>query len=322
VPDRSDLPAPDRYAAISWPDGTSRVVGYTEASRGCKHLCRHCPVVPVYNGRFRAVAPDIVLADISAQVASGARHITFGDPDFFNGIGHARHVVSGLARQHPDVSYDVTIKIEHLLRHAGDLALLRDTGCVLVTSAVESVDDNVLARLDKGHTSADFERAVDLMHEAGLALAPTFVAFTPWTTRSGYLALLDTIDRLELVDHVAPIQWAIRLLIPSGSRLLELPDIVALVDGFDPAALAYPWRHADPQVDVLQKEIAALVGREASSRAQIFQAVRDLVLSTSEDPDKESLKSAPPRRARMTVPSMSEPWYCCAEPTEGQAALL
>nr|MDQ3420042.1 radical SAM protein [Acidobacteriota bacterium] len=81
VPDRAGLPTLSRYAGLQV-DGEKRVAGYTEASRGCKHRCRHCPIVPVYDGRFRIVAPEIVLADARAQVAAGARHITFGDPDF------------------------------------------------------------------------------------------------------------------------------------------------------------------------------------------------------------------------------------------------
>src|SRR4029453_6479657 len=156
VPYRDDLPALTKYSSLILPHGERRVVGYTEASRGCKHVCRHCPVVPIYNGRFRVVDPDVVLADVQAQIAQGARHITFGDPDFFNGIVHARRIVERLANEAPGVTYDVTVKIEHLLRSAADLPLLRETGCAFVTSAVESVDDAVLSKLEKGHTRADF----------------------------------------------------------------------------------------------------------------------------------------------------------------------
>ena len=77
----------EKYARLTMPDGRTRTVGYTEASRGCKHLCRHCPIVPVYDGVFRVVDRDVVLEDIRQQVAAGAQHITFGDPDFFNGTG-------------------------------------------------------------------------------------------------------------------------------------------------------------------------------------------------------------------------------------------
>src|SRR6185436_15013782 len=188
--DRSVLLPLARYASLQMPDGTRRVVGTTDATHGCKHLCRHCPVVPVYRGRFRAVPLDTVMADVAVHVAQGAQHISFGDPDFFNGPTHARRLVERLHREHPGLTYDVTIKIEHLLKHAELLPVLRETGCLFVTSAVESVDDRVLAILEKGHTRADFVRAVAACRDAGLTLAPTFVPFTPWTTLDGYRDLL------------------------------------------------------------------------------------------------------------------------------------
>jgi radical SAM superfamily enzyme YgiQ (UPF0313 family) len=143
VPDRSSLPGLDQYAYLELSDGQRRVVGYTEATRGCKHLCRHCPIVPVYNGRFRIVQRDVVVADIAAQVAAGAQHITFGDPDFFNGPAHALAIVREVHERFPAITYDVTIKVEHLLKHADKLPVLRDTGCQFVTSAVESVDNHI-----------------------------------------------------------------------------------------------------------------------------------------------------------------------------------
>ena len=226
---RSQRPAAavDGTPRCRCPTAAGALVGYTEASRGCQHLCRHCPVVPVYNGQFRVVQPEVVLADVDARSRPAPQHITFGDPDFFNGPTHAMRIVERAARGHPAVTYDVTIKVEHLLQHRDLLPRLRETGCLFVTSAVESVDDRVLALLDKGHTRADFVEAVALCRASGLTLVPTFVAFHPWLTLDGYCDLLDTIDRLDLVDHVAPIQLAIRLLIPEGSRLLELEEMRA-----------------------------------------------------------------------------------------------
>jgi len=156
VPDRQDLPPPLTYARLIMGPEQERLTGYTEASRGCKHLCRHCPIVPVYAGRFRIVQRDVVLEDIRRQVAAGAEHMTFGDPDFFNGIGHAMPLVQALHKEFPSLTYDVTIKIEHLLQQAAHLSTLRDTGCVLITSAVEAVQDRILHLLDKGHTRQDF----------------------------------------------------------------------------------------------------------------------------------------------------------------------
>src|SRR3954469_2059867 len=278
VPDRGQLPALERYAHVKLPGGGSRVAGYTEASRGCKHLCRHCPIVPVYGGRFFVVQPDVVLEDIARQVEAGAEHITFGDPDFFNGPTHAMRIVAELHRRFPRLTYDVIVKVEHLLKHAGHLATLRDTGCLFITSAVEAVDDRILEIFDKRHTREDFIRAVSLCREVGLNLNPTFVTFNPWITLAGYRDLLSTILELGLVGNVSPIQYAIRLLIPRGSRLLELPLVQEFVGDFDPAALAYPWTHPDPRMDRLHEDVLTVVGDQtaAEDRGAIFARVWEL----------------------------------------------
>jgi radical SAM superfamily enzyme YgiQ (UPF0313 family) len=307
VPDRSTLPPLSRYATLQLPDGSRRLVGYTEASRGCRHTCRHCPVVPVYKGQFRIVQPEVVLADIEAQIAAGAGHITFGDPDFLNGPTHALRIVEALHAAHPSVSYDVTVKIEHLRRYRRLLPQLAGTGCAFVTSAVESVDDRVLALLDKGHTRADFEETVALTRDAGLRLVPTFVAFHPWLKLEGYCDLLDTIERLNLVDHVAPIQLAIRLLVPEGSRLLELEEMQRHIEAFDRATLTYRWSHPDTRVDALHAEVSTIVGaRLTADRQAAFDAISALAHA------RAGLRrpAARPARNRSTVPYLNEPWYC------------
>ena len=319
TPDRSGLPPLNRYASLQVSDGTRRVVGYTEASRGCRHLCRHCPVVPVYDGEFRVVQTDVVLADTRMQVAAGAEHITFGDPDFFNGPTHAMRIVQKLHEEFPAVTYDVTIKVEHLLKHAELLARLAGTGCLFVTSAVESIDDRVLGLLDKGHTRRDFEESVRLCRDAGVTMVPTFVSFHPWMTLDDYCELLDTIVRLDLVDHVAPIQLAIRLLVPSGSRLLQLTEMQQVTGNFDAKTLTYHWEHPDPRVDDLQAAVAALVGRRLTShRREQFEAIRMLAY-------ERAGRAAPQRLAPgsgVFVPQVDEPWYCCAEPSPEQLTLV
>ena len=290
TPHRANLPPLAEYAALQMPDGSTRVVGNTDATRGCKHLCRHCPIVPVYHGRFHAIPVDAVLDDIRQQVAVGAQHISFGDPDFLNGPTHARRIVERLAAEFPGVTYDATIKIEHLLKHASMLPLFASTGCLFITSAVESIDDAVLQHLAKGHTRADFVTAVHLCRQASLTLSPTFVAFTPWTTIDGYAELLQTIEALDLGEQVAPIQLAIRLLITAGSPLLELPDIQAAIGEFDPASLTWPWRHRDPRVDALQQSVMRGVAAKSS--------------------------------VRRAVPHMTEAWYCCAEPSPEDMRLV
>ena len=317
TPDRSGLPHLQRYAHLILPDGAKKMLGFIDASRGCKHLCRHCPVVPVYEGKFRVVPVDVVMADIVQQVQAGAAHISFGDPDFFNGPTHAMKVLAAMHAKFPDLSFDATIKIQHLINHAELLPPLKAAGCVFIQSAVESVDDKVLEYFAKNHTHTDFERALQLCREAGISLAPTFVAFTPWTTLAGYLDLLRTLVRLRLVEAVPPIQLCIRLLVPEGSYLLQLPGFRAMIEAFDAKLLGYPWRHADPRVDALQQAVQACAAhgdQEGSSRSDIFEQIWRLAHAAL------GIEVLPLTRADFgeSIARLSEPWYCCAEPTEQQ----
>ncbi len=312
VPDRLGLPSLDQYARLRMGNGESRTSGYVEASRGCKHLCRHCPIVPVYQGRFRIVPADVVLEDVRMQAAAGARHITFGDPDFLNAPGHSIPLVKRLHQEFPELTYDVTAKVEHLLRHADILPELRRTGCLFVTTAVESIDDRVLGLLDKGHTMEDFRRVVGICTEAQLALSPTFIPFTPWIDRLGYLNLLETLASLDLIDQVAPVQLTIRLLIPPGSSLLELQEVRRWIGPLDAEKLCYPWVHQDDGMDRLHQEVEGIVRKgekEGRNRREVFfkiweTAHRRAGLAPGKLPDRL------PRSDRVTLPYMTEPWYC------------
>ncbi len=308
LPDRRTLPHLSKYAYLVRADGQCpRVGGYTEASRGCKHHCRHCPIPPVYGGQFRIVPREIVIEDIEQQVNAGAGHITFGDPDFFNGPGHVIPIVEKVHQLWPHLTYDVTIKIEHLLKYQRWLHVLRDTGCAFVTSAVESIDDRVLEILDKHHTRADFFKVVSLFKDTGLVLQPTFVAFHPWTTLSGYLDLLETIARLDLVENVAPIQWAVRLLLPAGSLLLDRVELQPYVNDFDEAALAYRWTHPDPRVDQLWEQVFRLAkdGQDPEQyRSEIFERVWQIACEAAGE------RRELPTFSRQPMPHLSENWFC------------
>jgi radical SAM superfamily enzyme YgiQ (UPF0313 family) len=313
TPDRSSLPPLDAYAYLQLPDGGRRTGGYTETTRGCKHLCRHCPIVPVYGGRFRVVQREVVIEDVQRQVDAGAQHITFGDPDFFNGPAHALAIVETLHERFPALTYDVTIKVEHLLKHNRLLPALRDTGCLFVTSAVESFDDRVLERFDKCHTRRDFIEVLTSCRRIGLPLNPTFVAFSMWTTRESYLDFLTTIHELGLMGNVAPVQYAIRLLIPAGSRLLSLPEVQESLGEFDEEALCYGWTHPDPRMDELQRDLFQLVQQSVAAgdrRHETFRKVWALAAQSRAAGQRVKfldLHHGPPRER---IPYLSEPWFC------------
>jgi len=310
-PARDLLPPIDRYARLLRGERES-VVGVVEASRGCVHRCRHCPVPVVYDGRIRIVDVDSVLADVEQQVAAGAEHLTFADPDFLNGPHHARRVVAAVHERFPSLSFDCTVKVEHVLAHPDVWPELAAAGCLFVVSAFESVDDATLARLDKGHTAADEAAAVAVLRTHGIEVRPSWLPFTPWTTLDQLRRLVDFVAEHDLVGNVDPVQYTIRLLLPPGSLLLDHPDVVPHLGAYDPERASYSWRSAEPAMDALQLELAELV--EAGVGAgdpipAVYGRVRAALGLPAVTVDEGRAAA---------VPRLSEPWFCCAEPTAAQ----
>ena len=309
VPERQQLPPPDRYARLDL-NGELALAGYTETTRGCKHTCLHCPITPIYRGRFFAIPAELVLADIRAQVARGVRHLTFGDPDFFNGPTHAMRITRALHQEFPAVTFDATIKIEHLLKHRHLLPELRDLGCAFIVSAVESINDDVLSHLHKGHTAAQVAEAFDLMEQVGIPLRPSLLPFSPWETLESYIALLNFFEERRLVEHVDPVHFSIRLLVPPGSALLDAPDTHEWLGELDAAAYTYRWAHPDPRMDELQKQVAALVEKAQSVQAEpieTFFHIKGLVTANQDMCLPCAVRNYGPRKA---LPHLTESWFC------------
>jgi radical SAM superfamily enzyme YgiQ (UPF0313 family) len=322
LPQRLRLPTLDRYTRLA-AGGEERLVGSVEASRGCSHRCRHCPVPVVYDGRVRPVDEAAVVADVDQLVAAGARHLTFSDPDFLNMPAHSRRVIAAIHPRHPELTFDCTVKVEHVLRHPGVWPEMADSGCVFVVSAFESVDDQILGYLDKGHTVADASESIVRLRRHGIEVRPSWLPFTPWTTIDGLVDLLDFVIVHDLVPNVDPVQYAVRLLLPEGSLLLDRPEMTPFLGPFDADRLGWTWSHPDPAVDQLQQDLSALVeARVDQDPGLTFDAIDRLVRDRSTVHRRRPEVGAVSRGPSGPRPRLTESWFCCSEPTEAQLAPL
>jgi len=314
VPARDVLPPLDRYARLEI-GGERRIAGYVEASHGCRHRCRHCPVPVVYDGRMRTVAIDVTVADVASQVEMGATHITFGDPDFLNAPVHARRVLDAVHTTFPDLTFDLTVKVSHILEfdHWDEMAR---RNVLFVISAFESTDDPTLRLLDKGHTAADMARSVEILRREGIEIRPTWLPFVPWTELSHVRDIFTFIAEHDLFGATDPVQMGLRLLLPAGSLLLELDEVRTRIGPYDPDALTYPWRNPDPEVDALQQRLADLAADGADRGIPALETLtaqwRTVLEATGDDPAGAVIGTPRP------VPGLTESWFCCAEPTETQ----
>jgi len=311
APDRSALPSLERYARLEH-NGEERLAGYVEASRGCLHHCTHCPIPPVYNGRFFVVKKEVVLGDIRGLARAGAQHITFGDPDFLNGPTHSLNICRAMHEEFPDLTFDFTAKIEHILKYRTLIAEFAELGCIFIVCAVESLSNSVLGHLEKGHTRDDVREALDILRNAGIAIRPSFVSFTPWTTIDDFIDVLEFVEAHDLIDHVDPVQYSIRLLVPPGSVLLSRPESQKWLGWLAQEAFTYEWSHEDPRMDELHKEVSALVEqavRRNEDSAATFYRIRDLAYRMRGD--RESVRAIPTiAPARLRPPRLTEAWFC------------
>jgi radical SAM superfamily enzyme YgiQ (UPF0313 family) len=307
LPPRREALELGRYARFIDEDGGSHLAGATATTRGCLDVCRHCPVSAVYGGRFVAVPAGVVLADVEAQVAAGAAHISFTDPDFLNGPTHALRVARELHQRWPALTFDFTAQIAHLLDRRETVAELAVLGAAFATTAVESLSDRVLEALGKRHRRGDIDAALDLAAAIGLPLRPTLVAFTPWTELADLVRLADWVTARGLAHAVAPVQLSIRLLVPPGSLLLEAAP--ALFGELVAAELSHRWRHPDPRLDSLQRRLAAIAAEGADNGEDDAITHRKLAAAirrAAELPPPRDRDLPPPPR----IPRVSEPWFC------------
>ena len=309
APARDLLPPLERYAHLAI-DGQERPVGYVEATHGCVHKCRHCPVPVIYNGRIRIVQENVVLADIAQLVAAGARHITFGDPDFLNGIRHTLSVARTMHKRFTDLTFDCTTKVEHILEYPDIWAELAAAGCLFVVSALECVNDETLERLDKGHTTEQAAEAIALLRSHGIEIRPSFLPFTPWTSLDDVADIVDFVAEHDLVGNVDPIQFTIRLLLPERSLLLHDEELRARLGPYDSERLTYTWAAPNAHVDELQERLASLITKSVASNEPThttFTRIRDEVYEAAGRPHVPEPLPAGSTEGR---PRLTEPWFC------------
>ncbi len=328
VPARDLLPPLESYARLVH-GGRERLAAAVEASHGCSHRCRHCPLPVVYGGRFRALGEEVILADVAQLVAAGVEHLSFADPDFLNGPRHALRVAQAVHSSFPDLSFDCTVKVEHILANEGLWPALAEAGCLFVVSAFESVDSRTLRILEKGHTASDASASVTLLRRHGIEIRPSWLPFTPWTEASELVALTDFVLAHDLVGNVDPVQYTIRLLLPEGSLLLSAKEVKGRLSNYDAERLSWAWTAEDAGLDALQGELAARAEAFASetcasSAEELFAEVQARLLTYLEKGGTKPRRTSGPLAGSVSMgpsgprPRLSEPWFCCSEPTSNQ----
>jgi radical SAM superfamily enzyme YgiQ (UPF0313 family) len=313
VPDRTILPSITDYSHIV--DGSNNLIaGSVETTYGCKHECTHCPVPIEFKGMFKTFGTEKIITDVTNQVEEGAKHISFNDPDFFNGPKHALKILQLLNEKHPSITYDSTIKVEHILKYPDYFQELKNLNMLFVISAFETTNDHVLNILQKNHSFNDLNKAVELSLENNIDIRPTWMPFSPWTEQNDLISIIKLIENYKLRETVDPIQLTIKLLVPKNSLILKRPEMKEYLLDYDPASFSYAWKYKFPNIDNIQNELFTYVlQHESENEYTQYLGLVDILESHT----NETLLNSEKYSQRI-VPKLSETWFCCAEPNKIQ----
>jgi hopanoid C-3 methylase len=251
VPTRHLLPPLHKYPQLQVDKlcGGKQIVGATETARGCHHKCLYCSVFASYEGRVLLVPEEIVLQDVRYLVDNGMTHLTFIDADFFNTKRHGIKILRKLHAEFPDLTYDFTTRVDHILENQETLKEMEDLGVQFITSALEFPSELVLDAVAKYTSLEQIEAAVKFLRGTSIKLNPTFIMFNPWIQLEDIAAFRVFVERNELDEIIDPVQYETRLHLYKGSPLLYSPAMkgVELVEH----EFNYEWKHSDLRVDEL-----------------------------------------------------------------------
>ncbi len=141
-------------------------------------------------------------------------------------------------------------------------------------------------------------------------MRPSLMPFTPWTTLQDLQDIFVLVEKHQLYDHIDPVQYSIRLLIPPNSSLLKHPKLQPYLDNFDSDLWIYRWRSADATLDELQARISKLVEQATHDHEDSFATylkIRQLVFDSSQT---AGLRDVPQYRRKQSAPRLTEDWFC------------
>ena len=313
IPNRQIFPDISNYAHLV--DGSNNIIaGSVETTYGCKHSCTHCPVPISFNGTFKTYSLEKIISDVENQVNQGAKHISFNDPDFFNGPIHALKILESLNKKFPTITYDSTIKVEHIIKYKKYFKELSSLNMVFVISAFETTNDLFLSILEKNHTSNDLNTSIEISQDFGIDVRPTWMPFSPWTELNDLSNIVNLIEKYKLRETVDPIQLTIKLLIPKHSLIIKKPEINKYLGNYEKNSLSFKWEYENNDVEKLQSSLFDFIlhNSELDEHKQYLGMVNIIEKFT----DTELLKNS--TYDFKNVPKLSETWFCCAEPSKIQ----
>jgi radical SAM superfamily enzyme YgiQ (UPF0313 family) len=166
-PDPKDIPIPRRDLI----DPQNYVFANTvQTARGCPYNCAFCSVTSFFGGTYRTRPIESVLQEIKDLPGS---LVLFVDDNI---IGHPKYSRELFNLLRPLGKRWIGQASLTLLKNPDLVRMAADCGCVGLFVGMESLSDETLAHVGKKiNKRQDYERAIEVLHNAGIAIVASFV---------------------------------------------------------------------------------------------------------------------------------------------------
>jgi len=270
------------------PPSASRLKAYVTVMEGCEKHCTFC-VVPRTRGRERSHSPEAIVAEVEGLVADGCREVTllgqtvnaYGrdltPPTDLAELFQRVNDVDDLARIRFTTSnpYNLTPKL---------IAAMRDVPkvCEWFHLPLQSGSDDVLQRMNRGYTRAQYLDLVDALREAvpDIALSTDLIVGFPGETEADFEATLEMVERVQY-DNVFVFRYSRRPGTPAATMDGQIGEDVKarrnarLLEVVNRVTAARSARLAGTSVEVLvdgtsKKNAGELSGRTRCNRVVNF----------------------------------------------------
>jgi len=217
-----------RYEDYSYRRGRKGGAG-VQTKRGCPNRCIYCVVPNVEGSTVRLRDPQSIADEMENLAACGVTRVFLCDSEFNHPIEHAMAVCSefiarGIQKRLSWQAYASPGQFNVELARK-----MKEAGCDLVLTTVDSGNDSLLERLGKSFRTEDIVTCVRACQEAGLNAIYSVMLGGPGET-------MDTVLKtLEFMGGIKPAKVAFGE--PPGLRIYPGTPLEAIVrrEGFSPS---------------------------------------------------------------------------------------
>ncbi|OGP56751.1 MAG: hypothetical protein A2V65_09850 [Deltaproteobacteria bacterium RBG_13_49_15] len=219
---------------------TSADFGY-QSSRGCPHRCAFCAEISLYNRKWRAKPPAVVVEEIKKIIEQfNPKRICFVDSNFFCKKERIEEFCKLIIENGIKINFFAECRFDYFSKYdTGFINLIKQAGFNEIEFGGESGSNVTLTYINKDINSEQIIKSIEKCKHAGLRSFTSFMIGFPNESDEEMHKTLNMIDRISSID---PDRSRINgLFIYSPFPGTKLYDIVVNQFGFVPPKSLETW---------------------------------------------------------------------------------